>query len=135
MKTLWHIQQPPGSSICGHCCVAMILGVQVAKVIEEIGHKHGTRAKELAAVLRNHGVKCETRRKVWTGSKGPLPERALLAVSGKRHRMYHWVLLWGNEVHDPACRTFCQRITFVNLLHPRTAIKDELRITSYLRIG
>jgi hypothetical protein len=134
MTSLWHIQQPSGSSICGHCCVAMVLGVQVDKIIQEIGHKHGTKAKELVGVLRNHGVGCAPKRKVWTGKNGPLPERAILSVSGQSHSRYHWVLLWDNEVHDPVCRTPCHRITFVSICNPRGAHGDELRITSYLEI-
>jgi hypothetical protein len=80
----------------------MVLGVQVDKVIQEIGHKHGTKAKELAGVLRNHGVQCAGKRKVWRGET--LPNKALLSVSTpimRRKHRFHWALKAGNLVHDP----------------------------------
>jgi hypothetical protein len=112
----------------------MVLGATVEKIIAEIGHEHGTKPKELAAVLRNHGKRCADRRKTWSG-RGALPDRALLAVSDKPGRQYHWVLLWDDAIHDPAHVTALVRLHYVMALHPIRAGKGFLRITSYMEIG
>ena len=98
---LWHVRQPPGSSLCGHACVATVLGITLDRAVALIGHKHGTKAKELGAVLRALGVSCDLVRTRKT-KNAMIPMRALCALSapGKRRR-FHWVLLWDGIVHDP----------------------------------
>ena len=137
MNSLWHIQQPPGSSICGHCCVAMVLGVRVDKVIQEIGHKHGTKAKELVGVLRNHGVRCVGRRTAWFGG-GPLPQRALLSLSDvyeKGHRRFHWVLKWGAMIHDPGAYAMHLSTNYLPYVNPKVEERNcGMVLTSHLEI-
>jgi hypothetical protein len=51
--------QPPGSSLCGQTCVAMIAGITLEESIEAFrGKKGGTRTKEVVAALRKLGINC-----------------------------------------------------------------------------
>jgi hypothetical protein len=123
-----HIHQPPGSSLCGHCCVAMVLGITLEETIKRIGYVRGTKAKELALVLRIGGVACKSRRIRYTPRKA-LPKRALLALSRRSNRRkFHWVLLWDGWVYDPE---FCAPWLLTQYLSFFDGA-DNADLTSYL---
>jgi len=52
-------RQPRGSKICGHCCVAMVTGASLQEVIAQVGHRHGTSARELGMALRAFGLQAQ----------------------------------------------------------------------------
>ena len=99
--SFFHVRQPIGSSLCGQACIATALDIPLDAGARLIGHRHGTKPKELAAVLHASGFSCSGKRvRYRRGQK--LPQRALLSVShsGNRRR-FHWVLLWDGWVYDP----------------------------------
>jgi hypothetical protein len=87
-----------GASMCGQCCLAMILGKTLDEVASLVGHRRSTFSRELIAVLRAHGYDVPDRMQ-----RRPLPQkysRALLKASSKRGRK-HWLLLWDSRLFCP----------------------------------
>jgi len=129
--TRFHVQQPPGSSLCGQACVAMILGIRLEHATSLVGHARSTKPYELADALRKREIKCGDRRIRYTG--GTLPKRAFLAISAwNSRRRYHWVLLYDGLVYDPA---LCAPMPVRGYLRCNDGLGDNLDLTSYLPIG
>ena len=103
-----HIIQPPESSLCGHCCVAMAAGVGVERVIEEIGHEDGTTTKELVAALHALNVPCGGTLLRFSRVKPVLPKRCIVYIHryGEKGRepRGHWMLSWDGKIYDPGGR-------------------------------
>jgi hypothetical protein len=92
---LRHIQQPEGSSLCGHSCIAMALGLTLDQAVELIGHKRGVRNHE---VIRALGSRALTRKSV---SPNRLTDPCLIRIKGPTAR-WHLVLYQDQKVYDPA---------------------------------
>lgn len=90
-----HIQQPEGSSLCGHACVAMALGIELAEAVKLIGHKKGVHNHE---VIRALGHRAATRRSC---PPTKLADPCIIRVKGNKHR-HHLVLYQDEMVYDPA---------------------------------
>lgn len=97
------ITQPLESSICGQCCVAMLTGSSLRKVINLVGHEHGTKTRELAKVLRRLGYDCPDRLRHVKDLEASLRrvERALVKITWKHVRGWHWVAWADGVVFDP----------------------------------
>jgi hypothetical protein len=93
-----HIRQPGGSKVCGHSCLAMILGIPLEQAIGLIGHRHGTRTRELLKHLGTRAL--DSRLRVIT-KKLILPDFALLKVRWADITFGHYVLKIHKLVHDP----------------------------------
>jgi hypothetical protein len=87
-----HLQQPEGSNLCAHCCVAMALGLTLDEAIARVGHKHGTRNHELVRALGTIG-------KFQPGRHFTDP--SIVRVKGEKSRR-HVALVAGGKVYDPA---------------------------------
>lgn len=101
-----HVIQPEGSSICGHCCVAMAAGVSLTRAIDLIGHERGTKTSEIVIALRLLGVPCDSKLKRVCRKRPHLPKRAVVAihrpyVEGKHRGRWHWMLTWDGTIYDP----------------------------------
>lgn len=98
------VLQPPESSLCGHCCVAMAAGVDLETarraVVRQARRGSGSTVAELAAALRTLGVGCASRR---VRARGVLPDRAIVTLRFPNvTRHYHWMLHWNGTILDPA---------------------------------
>lgn len=119
--TIRHIVQPVDSSLCGQCCIAMAAGISLSEAIKTVGHKRGTRTKEVVAALRALGINCEEKLVRISRKKPVLPKRAILAIGNHKRKRYHWMLSWDGELFDPGDSW------------PRH-YNGEWAITSYLKI-
>lgn len=104
-----HIIQPEGSSLCGHCCVAMAADVSLDRAIEEIGHEHGSTTKDLIGALRSLGVGCADKMQRISKKRPIVPKRAIVLIHRPPdgpHRSWqtHWMLAWDGEILDPGNR-------------------------------
>lgn len=88
------VTQPEGSNICGHCCVSMVTGVDVEEIIKAIGHRRGTRTKELVKVLRSYERECDDKLTRFSNYSG-LPGLAIAKITYDwRKNNGHWVVLF-----------------------------------------
>ena len=97
------IFQPPGSSLCGQCCVAMAAGISLEESIKVFGHRHATRTKEVAQALNALGIQCPSQRLKPLTDRDSWPTRAIIKeiYGPTRKRKSHWILLWDGKVYDP----------------------------------
>ncbi len=108
------VKQPPGSKLCGHCCIATLLSIPLSEVIERIGHKGGTRTKELMKFFR--------------GYKKYHTEQDACSISacrknGIKKGDWHWVVTMGGRVYDPNLGCWLKKQAW--------EIETELTITSW----
>lgn len=96
------MKQPLGSKLCGHYCVAKLAGITPERAIELVGHRKGTRTKELVRVFRSLGFVCANRlyplRSRRVEDLGP----SLLKLTIERRAGWHWIAWTGTELYDPA---------------------------------
>lgn len=86
------VKQPADSKLCGHCCVATVIGKPLKYVIKKIGHENGTTTKELMSFFREY--------------KKHLKEEDSMSICaarpvGKNKGNWHWVVSMGGRVYDP----------------------------------
>lgn len=84
--------QPPNSSICGHCCLAVILGIPLQDAINLIGHERGTKTRELTRHFPHGRMK-----------RGIAFRYALCICRprGRRRGNWHWVLHIDGKIYCP----------------------------------
>jgi len=121
-------RQPPGSSLCGQTCVAMIAGVPLEESISRFNSKGGTRTKQVKQVLESFGFNATNRLKRVT--KGTIiPSLAIGKMRWSNSNHSHWVVIYDGKIYDP------DPITTPPI---RKVRKQEFagspRITSYLEI-
>ncbi len=121
-----HVRQPSGSRLCGHSVLAMIRGVPLEKACEMMGHKRGTRTRELVAAL---GSQALYQRLVVIGRRPllDLPDPCVLKVKWKKGS--HYVLRAGTAVHDPEFPRAVDLLFWTGWVS-----QAEGRITSYLPV-
>lgn len=106
------VQQPPESSLCGQCCIAMVAGVSLSRAIAVVGHERGTHTCDLIRTLHALGVDCASKAaRVRRADKGfVFPETAIVHVrwqkgttaSGNKRWRGHWVVYHRGAYMDPA---------------------------------
>jgi hypothetical protein len=123
------IQQPSESIICGQCCVAMLTGATLSKVINLVGHRRGTKTKELVKVIRRLGYDCPARLKHVKDLDKALyeVERALVKITWDHTRGWHWVAWADGLVFDPGSENPLGNFSLYGYLGGRA--------TSYLEIS
>jgi hypothetical protein len=95
------VKQPDGSRVCGQVAVATLLQISLDEACELVGHRHGTKTRELARVFRDHGWSCRYFLRPYDPNAPP-PGTALFKFSmrdlttGRLSRRWHWVL-WADE--------------------------------------
>ena len=97
------VNQPGLSRICGQCCVAMLTGVSLRKVINLVGHGRGTRTKELVKVIRRLGYDCDSRLRHAKKLEEKLVrvDRALVKLTISFQKNWHWLAWADGKVYDP----------------------------------
>lgn len=117
------LQQPTPNS-CGQTCAAMVLGLPVDVVMQELpDRKSGTPHKKLITYLKSRGVVCDDRLRLWRHiPQGGIPWRALIRIVWPDGNG-HLVLRWDGVYYDPWTDIY------------QAWWRDGGRITSYLRIA
>lgn len=98
------VNQPLRSTICGQCCVAMLTGATLRRVINLVGHEHGTRTKELVRVIRRLGYDCDDRLRAPRDLAKELADkpRALVKLTFDTRSTWHWLAWADGKVYDPS---------------------------------
>ena len=94
------IKQPERSSLCGHCCLATILNISLAKAIELVGHSRATKPSE----LYKHFDHTSRRMKCIDNYEIPLGYNLvkIKVVDIKRaKKFYHWSILFSSSQTPP----------------------------------
>ena len=94
------IQQPPFSHMCGHACVAMLVGTTVGRVKSMLGTHYGLKWEELNAVLHIFGILCAPIM-LPCFCKEDTPPVCLLMLPTASPAIKHWVLKYGDTIYDP----------------------------------
>ena len=81
----------------------MLTGASLSKVINLVGHSHGTRTRELIKVLRRLGFDCPDRLKHSKKLEAALyrVERALVKITWAETSSWHWVAWADGLIFDP----------------------------------
>jgi hypothetical protein len=92
------IRQPPGSNLCGQCCVAHVARCSLEEVIKIVGRGTTTGLDIIYGCL-SLGVKCDcfSRR---VGKQG-LPLHCIARVHWDGSGRSHWVVIEDGRVLDP----------------------------------
>lgn len=98
MKELFGYIREPTDLQCGQAVLAMLLGVSVDIICEELHNERETTFREMKQTLENHGFKLSAERKQAV-TKEDLPTVALLSL--ETPRCWHWSLYAEGIFYDP----------------------------------
>jgi hypothetical protein len=134
----YHIPQPPGTNVCGQCCVAMLANITLDQACEIIGHRHITGTREMARALRNLGYLADgrltriyfKRGEIMRVKQQPCKVGIIKAVPRysrvwKRHGHFRWVVKSGSKICDPGLKAPVG-LTFY--------IENVLRLTAFMEV-
>ncbi len=96
-ETIQYIHEPTDLQ-CGQAVLAMITGISVEQVAEELCNDRETNLKEMKGFLRRHGLWVSDER-VQITEKSELP--ALCMLSCETPRCWHWSLFHEGTFYDP----------------------------------
>jgi hypothetical protein len=96
-----HIFQPPGSSLCGQTCVAMIADITMEESIKAFGGKKAcTRTKDIITALKKLGIDCGDPPLI--RMKGQeLPDNCIVKLRFDDRKNTHWTLWHKGQFYDP----------------------------------
>jgi|GEM_PF-3231900 len=114
--------------MCGQCCVAMLTGSSLKRVLYIVGHDHGTKTKELALAIRLLGFDCRDRLRHVKHVVKHLykTDRALVKLTIKHSSSWHWVAWIENKIYDPSKSYPVSLFSSID--------NERIRPTSYLEI-
>jgi len=96
-RALTYIHEPTDLQ-CGQAVLAMLTGVPVRQVAEELGNDRETNLKEMKSFLNAHGMRvCGERKQAQ--SKNDLPPLCILSL--ETPRCWHWSLYCDGVFYDP----------------------------------
>lgn len=95
-----HITQPPGSSICGQCCIAMLAGTNINDIINRFGN-NPTTAKKLKEIANHYNVQLSGVVRTYRKAVHH-PPAAILMLRKNKVKTGHWVLKVYDTVYDPS---------------------------------
>ncbi len=98
MKKLFSYIHEPTDLQCGQAVLAMLLGVSVESICEELQNERETTFREMKQTLAKRGIKLSDERKQ-AFAKEDLPEIALLSLEAPR--CWHWSLYAEGIFYDP----------------------------------
>ena len=94
------ILQPEGSTICGQCCVAMIVGVPLKSCLNVFCHDWATSAKVVRWALKYYHY-TPHKRLLRFKSEADLPALCILKLAYRFQKMGHWVVYNAGQVYCP----------------------------------
>ena len=97
MAEIRYVHEPDDLQ-CGQTVLAMLTGLPVDRVVEELGNERETDLKEMKYFLRGHGFWISDER-VPVREKEELPALCLLSL--ETPRCWHWSLCCGGTFYDP----------------------------------
>lgn len=120
--SLTFVQQPPNSSLCGQCCVAMITGRKLEEVIRTMGTEGGTRTRDVVDALLVFDVDCELELETLKRGQSPPPLcMAKCHIFSDTKRWTHWIVIKDGIAYCPGHRApfgpwmvydaYCGRVT------------------------
>lgn len=118
-----YLFQPLGSNQCGQTCVAMLLGIPLNDVINEMGEDGVTTTRDLVTILQTHGFETSNRRERIAKST-KLPDICILSMKIEGQPNWHWVLYVNGKYLDPDEGPLSR--------YPRN--NNAFRFTSYIEI-
>ena len=83
---------------CGQAVLAMITGLTVRQVVEELSNDRETNLREMKGFLRNHGIWVSDER-IQVTKKEELPPLCMLSC--ETPRCWHWSLYCDGVFYDP----------------------------------
>lgn len=98
MNKLFDYIHEPTDLQCGQAVLAMLLGVNVDSICEELHNERETTLREMKQILEKHGFKLSPERKQAI-TKADLPKIALLSL--ETPRCWHWSLYAESIFYDP----------------------------------
>lgn len=106
----------------------MLTGVPLYKILAMVGHKHGTRTKELVRVIRLAGFLCPDR---LTPSKSLMDKlvdvpRALVKMKYSFKTGWHWIAWIDGVVYDPSY--------FVPIKDAMIYFTENTKLSSFLAV-
>ena len=123
-----HQFQPPGSSLCGQTCVAMIAGVSLDESIRAFGGKKGgTRTNDVISALRKLGFNTSDRLIRFNGACFP-SDTVIVKLRFSDSKETHWTLWHEGRFYDPS------RYGHGTLNQAKNMYPEGVRMTSYLPI-
>lgn len=91
------VRQPPGSSLCGQACVAMIAGIHILEAARLVGTNGATGWPQLGKAFDSLGVKVGP---VQLGAPGNAVRRAVVRVKFPNQKDTHFVVYAKSSVRD-----------------------------------
>lgn len=107
----------------------MLTGVSLSRVVNLVGHNHGTRTRELVKVIKRLGFDCPDRLKHSKELEAALykVERALVKITWADTKSWHWVAWADGLIFDPSSESPLGNFSLYRYLGGRA--------TSYLEIS
>ena len=121
-----HIRQPAGSRICGQACLAMLAGIALEEAVRVVGHRRGTKTREILAALDKLGVPHAPRLRPIRGGQVIKVPSLLVVRFGQRRGSWHWVVLNGVDMLDPALEVPAHFDVYVQALQPHISSQLEI---------
>jgi hypothetical protein len=92
------ITQPEGSSVCGQCCVAMVVGVSLNSCLTVFCHDWATSPKVLRWALKYYHYK-PAKRLLRYKKQEQLPALCILKLTYPFQKMGHWVVYDTGDIY------------------------------------
>lgn len=102
------VTQPPGSTLCGQACVAMLAGVTLKASCKAFGHKCATTLFAARRALKKLGIDSAEKCQAFGKDPARLPATCLLLLTYAEAfgGLGHWVVWHKGQVYDPAGRIY-----------------------------
>jgi hypothetical protein len=119
------VTQPPGSTLCGQACVAMVAGVSLKQSCQAFGHKNATTLYAVRRSLKKLGFQSAEKCQAFGKNPARLPETCLLMLTYQQAfgGLGHWVAFHAGQVYDPA-----------GSIYPFALLLSQAKSISYLAI-
>ena len=96
------VTQPPGSTLCGQACVAMLAGVTLKASCKAFGHKCATTLYAARRALKKLGFVAAEKYESFGRKQKRLPRTCLLRLKWPKQKLGHCVVFHKGQVYDPA---------------------------------
>lgn len=100
------ILQPEGSTVCGQCCVAMVVGVSLGSCLTVFCHDWATSARNVRWALKYYHYK-PNKRLLKFKKQEQLPTFCMLKLTYPFQKMGHWVVYDTGDIYCPVLGICC----------------------------
>lgn len=132
MMKIRHVAQPPGTTLCGQCVVAMLLGVSLEEACSIVGTREKTWAHELAEPLRARGfvigedtlLSEDSELKEFTPLDSSALPRTAIVAGMSPDGVRHWWLWHDGKAYDPELSPNVYTNRYMAVTFPATGAAD-----------